>query len=152
MKRLYILLPILFAGFLLLAACATALDETLTQRGEEGAATLPSDTPDSPQETQTGESAHPAGEPTPGAIPTPTEDELDDDEYRIVTLLTKDAIPSIDDPQFLTVEEANLEYDPDEEVLGVVFDGDARAYSVPLLSRHEIVNDTVGGRAIAVTW
>ena len=36
--------------------------------------------------------------------------------------------------------------------LGVEFNGDARAYSVPLLSSHEIVNDTVGGVKISVTW
>ena len=42
--------------------------------------------------------------------------------------------------------------DDDEVVIGVEFDGDARAYSVPLLSNHEIVNDTVGGVKLAVTW
>ena len=40
----------------------------------------------------------------------------------------------------------------DELVIGVSIDGDHRAYSVPHLSRHEIVNDVVGGRPIAVTW
>jgi hypothetical protein len=39
-----------------------------------------------------------------------------------------------------------------ELILGVEIEGDARAYSVPLLSRHEIVNDVVGGKPIAVTW
>jgi len=73
-------------------------------------------------------------------------------DYKIVTLLPRDAIPAIDDPVFLNAEEADAEYSPDEEVLGVVFDGEARAYSVPLLSSHEIVNDTVAGRKIAVTW
>jgi hypothetical protein len=82
------------------------------------------------------------------APPTPS----DIDDYRIVTLLPKDAIPAIDSPQFLDAESADKEYAPDEEVLGVVFDGEARAYSVPLLSSHEIVNDTVAGRKIAVTW
>lgn len=73
-------------------------------------------------------------------------------DYQIITLLPPDAIPSIDDPIFLSAEEADKEYAPDEEVLGVFFDGEARAYSVPLLSSHEIVNDTVAGRKIAVTW
>ena len=40
----------------------------------------------------------------------------------------------------------------DELVIGVEIDGDARAYSIPYLSGHEIVNDTVAGRKIAVTW
>lgn len=88
----------------------------------------------------------------PPADPIATSGPDDIDDYRIVTLLPRDAIPAIDDPQFLDSEAANREYTPDEEVLGVVFDGEARAYSVPLLSGHEIVNDTVAGRKIAVTW
>lgn len=73
-------------------------------------------------------------------------------EYDIVTLLPRDAIPAIDNPKFLNVDEADGVYDPEELVIGVEFNGDARAYSVPLLSGHEIVNDTVGGEKIAVTW
>ena len=74
------------------------------------------------------------------------------DEYEIVTLLPRDGIPAIDNPQFVSAAEADTAYDPDELVIGVEFNGDARAYSVPLLSNHEIVNDTVGGEKIAVTW
>jgi hypothetical protein len=70
----------------------------------------------------------------------------------IVTLLPPDAIPAIDNPQFLSVEEADQFYDPQELVMGVSFNGDSRAYSAPFLSNHEIVNDTVGGVKIAVTW
>jgi len=73
-------------------------------------------------------------------------------EYEIVTLLPRDGIPAIDNPQFVSASEADNAYDPDELVLGVEFNGDARAYSVPLLSNHEIVNDTVGGVKLAVTW
>lgn len=72
--------------------------------------------------------------------------------YQMVTLLPPDAIPAIDNPQFTPAAEADEFYDPDELVIGVKFNGDARAYSVPLLSNHEIVNDTVGGVKIAVTW
>ena len=75
-----------------------------------------------------------------------------DEEYEIITLLPRDAIPAIDNPSFLTASEADEFYDPDELIIGVEFDGDARAYSIPLLSNHEIVNDTVGGVKIAVTW
>ena len=75
-----------------------------------------------------------------------------DEDYEIVTLLPRDAIPAIDNPQFLTAAEADEFYDPNELVIGVEFNGDARAYSIPLLSSHEIVNDTVGGEKIAVTW
>ena len=81
--------------------------------------------------------------------PRPT---VDVDDYDIVTLLPRDAIPSIDNPVFYAVPEANQEYADKEQVIGVVFEGEARAYSTGLLSSHEIVNDTVGGRKIAVTW
>jgi hypothetical protein len=70
----------------------------------------------------------------------------------IVTLLGFDAIRSIENPRFVDQRQANENYDPEELVLGVEINGDARAYSVPLLSRHEIVNDVVGGKPIAVTW
>jgi hypothetical protein len=73
-------------------------------------------------------------------------------DLEIVTLLPRDAIPAIDNPQFLPAEEADEFYDADELVMGVSFNGDTRAYSAPFLSNHEIVNDTVGGVKIAVTW
>ena len=73
-------------------------------------------------------------------------------DLQVVTLLPPDAIPAIDNPQFLTVEEADEFYDADELVMGVSFNGESRAYSAPFLSNHEIVNDTVGGVKIAVTW
>lgn len=74
------------------------------------------------------------------------------DEYNIITLLPQDAIPAIDNPEFLTPEEADTEYAPTELILGVAINGDARAYSTSYLSSREIVNDTVGGRPISVTW
>ncbi len=73
-------------------------------------------------------------------------------DLEIVTLLPRDAIPAIDEPRFLSAEEADEFYDPTEIVMGVTFNGDTRAYSVPFLSNHEIVNDTVGGVKLAVTW
>ena len=73
-------------------------------------------------------------------------------EFEIVTLLGFDGIRSIEDPRFVSSDAADENYGPDELILGVEIEGDARAYSVPLLSRHEIVNDVVGGKPIAVTW
>ena len=41
----------------------------------------------------------------------------------------------------------------DEElVIGIAAGGEAKAYSTELLDSHEIVNDRMGGSAIAVTW
>ena len=91
--------------------------------------------------------------PTAAAEAPPTRKSAADyADLEIVTLLPRDAIPAIDNPQFLSAVEADEYYDPDELVIGVVFNGDARAYSVPFLSNHEIVNDTVGGVKIAITW
>jgi hypothetical protein len=70
----------------------------------------------------------------------------------LVTLLGFDAIPAILDPEFITAIEADKQMDADEQVLGVSINGESRAYSIPMLSRHEIVNDVVGGVPIAVTW
>lgn len=67
-------------------------------------------------------------------------------------VLPRDAIPAIDNPQFINVAQANSQYADDELVIGVEINGEARAYSVPYLSSHEIVNDTVGDVPIAVTW
>lgn len=73
-------------------------------------------------------------------------------EMRIVTLLPKDGILAIFNPRFLTAKEGDEWYAEDELVIGVAFNGEARAYSIPYLGSREIVNDTVGGRKIAVTW
>jgi hypothetical protein len=73
-------------------------------------------------------------------------------ELELVTLLGFDAIPSIDSPRFLDIEAADGEYQSDELILGIEVDGDAHAYSVPTLSSHEIVNDVVGGKPVAITW
>lgn len=40
----------------------------------------------------------------------------------------------------------------DDPVIGISLDGDDRAYGVALLSRHEVVNDVVGGQPLIVTW
>jgi hypothetical protein len=85
----------------------------------------------------------------PSGSPTSAPDEK---TYRIVTLLPRDAIPSINEPTFYTAQEADAEYDPDELVIGVSINGESKAYSTSLLDSHEIVNDELGGRKIAVTW
>lgn len=74
-------------------------------------------------------------------------------EFRMVTLLPKDGIPAIFSPGFVSAEEADEEFfEPDDLVIGVEIEGDARAYGIAHLSSHEIVNDVVGGKPIAVTW
>lgn len=145
---------LLTAALLILSACAsqeTPAEPTATEPPLEPTtsnspeATLDENTTVSPPTTEPSTAAD-------SSEPAPTIDPSKYDEYEIVTLLPPDAIPAIDDPQFLTAAEASEEYEPDELILGVFINGDARAYSVPHLSSHEIVNDTVGGRKISVTW
>ena len=63
----------------------------------------------------------------------------------------RDRIRAIDNPKFITADQAG--FVPDQmPVIGVRDGGEAKAYPIPVLSRAEIVNDQVGGRAIAVTW
>jgi hypothetical protein len=68
------------------------------------------------------------------------------------TLLPPGAISAIDAPQFVTGSEADAQMRPEEPVLGLVIGDDARAYSLWQLDSHEIVNDVVGGVAVAATW
>ena len=59
--------------------------------------------------------------------------------------------PSLTNPKLLTVSEAIYLEDHDR-VIGVRFGGEARAYPLRVLNWHEAVNDTVGAKAIAVTY
>ena len=72
--------------------------------------------------------------------------------YEVKTILSKDAIPAIFSPSFFTPEEAVNQYRDTDPVIGVSIGGEHRAYNVAYLSGHEIVNDVVGGKPIAVTW
>lgn len=70
----------------------------------------------------------------------------------VITVLPKDAIPSIDRPEFLSVAEADRDMRDEEPVLGVRRGEIARAYSLWQLNHHEIVNDQVGDLPLAITW
>jgi hypothetical protein len=64
----------------------------------------------------------------------------------------KDGIPAIDNPQFITVNEAGGWLSPLEPVILFKVGDDARAYPLQILTWHEIVNDTVGDVPVAVTF
>ena len=65
-------------------------------------------------------------------------------------LLPRGRIAAIVDPRFVAAAEAEL---PDDAwVLGVAVDGRAKAYSLNLLNRHEVVNDKTGETAYAAVW
>jgi hypothetical protein len=62
-----------------------------------------------------------------------------------------DGIPPLDSPEFLPVSDVDWLQDQ-EPVVVLEIDGDARAYPVQILMWHEIVNDTVGGVPVSVTY
>jgi thiol-disulfide isomerase/thioredoxin len=64
----------------------------------------------------------------------------------------KDGIPAIDEPQFVSVEEADGWLEPQEPVVLVQVGDDARAYPIQIFMWHEIVNDTIGGVPVTVTF
>ena len=63
----------------------------------------------------------------------------------------KDGIPSIDDPVFAGILDSQFMSDSDT-VIGLYINGEARAYPLFILVWHEIVNDTVGGVPVVVTY
>ena len=73
-------------------------------------------------------------------------------ELEIVTVIPRDGISAILAPGFISAEEADDWLAPSSQVIGVSINGEHRAYSIALLSRHEIANDDLGGVPIAVTW
>ena len=64
----------------------------------------------------------------------------------------KDGIPAIDDPQFESVADADEWLGELEAVQVVDLEGDARAYPVQVMVWHELVNDTVGGEPVVITY
>lgn len=63
-----------------------------------------------------------------------------------------DGIPPIDTPRFVTVQDAEGWLKAREPVVAVEVNGDARAYPIQILMWHEIVNDTIGGVPVTVTF
>lgn len=65
-------------------------------------------------------------------------------------LLPRGGIPAVFEPEFVPVDQADIS--DDAWVLGVVYNGVAKAYSLNLLNHHEIVNDDFGGHPLAAVW
>jgi len=63
----------------------------------------------------------------------------------------RDGIHAVDSPTFAGPELAEA-IGPDTPVLGVSIEADARAYLSPILEYHQVVNDSVGGVPIVVTY
>ena len=151
-KRRFLLLAVLACASVFAAACSSP-DDTQT------------DTP-IPSPTDPAPASAPADTPAPSPDAEPARDPWSEDSvafeatsimeggkrYEITSVLPRDAIPAVFDPDFLPADDADRQYRDTDLVIGVSIDGDHRAYHVPYLSGREIVNDVVGGKPIAVTW
>ena len=73
--------------------------------------------------------------------------------------MVADALAALTDPQHLDARTADAARAgrgrylvPSDKVIGVIVEGEARAYPLRVLVWHEVVNDTLGGAPIAVTY
>ena len=63
----------------------------------------------------------------------------------------RDCFNSIDSPNFVPAADADHVGDEDV-VIAISWQGEFRAYPARILDHHEIVNDTIAGTPIAITW
>lgn len=64
----------------------------------------------------------------------------------------KDGIPAVDEPEFESIDAARGWLTDRSPVVSLDVDGVARAYPLAILMWHEIVNDTLGGVPVVVTF
>ena len=64
----------------------------------------------------------------------------------------KDGIPAIDKPKFVSLVDASDWLHPREPVIALRIGNTARAYPIQILIWHEIVNDTLAGTPVSVTF
>ena len=169
---------LLLAAAALLAACggdSQAEPATTAATAQASPTVTPDSTP-----TPTSVAATPAATPAATAerataTPTPFREEFDAADLRtaqnlernfpkidlsrravnlaeIRSVIPPDAIPAIDEPRFLTLEEASDWLSAEAPVIAFERNGDARAYPLEILTWHEIVNDVVGGEPVIVTY
>ena len=70
----------------------------------------------------------------------------------LVRIVPRDHIPAVYDPFHIPADEVGEQAGQGTPIIGVSIDGQSVAYGVAFLSGREIVNDTVGGTPIVVTW
>lgn len=75
------------------------------------------------------------------------------DTNLLISSLAPNAIPALTEPPMVTPEDASVDYLREHDrVLGVVIEGEARAYPHNIFWWHEIVNDRIGDTWISVTF
>ena len=133
MKHIFLLML-----FFLLTACSAALEP-------EGANTpVPSSTTTQAED----EAASPAKAASSAGVRN-RRVELEDD-YNFAFSLGFDSITPIYSPEFLPAADAAL--DDQELVLGIAWEGEAKAYPISVLRFREMVDDELAGIPTLVTW
>ena len=115
----------------------------------------PSTTADAPASADPDEPIQPtAGEDVPSALRDPDHPDHPEplvDLSQIQSVVQPDAIPALEDPAFESA--AGVDWLPlVEPVLALEINGDARAYPLRIMTWHELVNGTVGGVPVTVSY
>ena len=64
----------------------------------------------------------------------------------------RDGIPALTNPRLVTTKQADLWLSDQDQILGIVVDGIARAYPIRILNWHEIINDRIGEQSLVMTY
>ena len=64
----------------------------------------------------------------------------------------RDGVPALDHPRFLQGAERDGQVRPDDRVMGLNYNGVAKAYPIAIMDYHQIVNDRFGDTALTVTF
>ena len=146
-KPLVRLLPLLAALALVLTACGTDSEALPAPTSSASSTTAATTTTSAPVgELPDGPSA--LADMNDPSFPDP----LVDPAEIISGGPPPDGIPPIDDPVFVSVAEADEWLTDADPVVYLEIGNEVHAYPVQILIWHEIVNDTVGGEPVSVTY
>ena len=174
-RRTIAALLLLLAAAALLAACGSDSQPEPAPATGTPVATAQASPTVTAEPTPSPAPATPTPAASPTLTPTPPGREFEDDEVdtarslernfpkidlsrravslaEIRSVIPRDAIPAIDEPRFLGLDEASEWLAPEAPVIAFERNGDARAYPLEILTWHEIVNDVVGGEPVIVTY
>ena len=90
----------------------------------------------------------------PGSVDIASEYNLDGlsiPKDQIHTLLPRDAIPSLTDPDLIDIADADW-LEPDDRIIDVTIGDESVAVPIKILNFHEVANITVGGDPVAATY
>ena len=175
LQRRTIAALLLLAAAALLAACGSDSQPEPAPATGTPVATAQASPTVTAEPTPSPAPATPTPAASPTLTPTPPGREFEDDEVdtarslernfpkidlsrravslaEIRSVIPRDAIPAIDEPRFLGLDEASEWLAPEAPVIAFERNGEARAYPLEILTWHEIVNDVVGGEPVIVTY